>query len=111
MNTNLNSSIPGTRGITGEGWAAVVGVVGSAVLLLKKLLTAKGKTEHVSRHEFYAEMLATRERINTTHLALLDKLEANHREVLRALERQGERTGALETAVARLEGRMMKEEG
>ncbi len=104
MNTNLNSPVPGTHGIGGEGWAAVVGVVGSAVLLLKKLLSAKpGKGEHVTRAEFYAETLATRERINATHLALLEKLEANHREVLAAFERQAGRIGALETGLARVE--------
>ena len=39
-------------------------------------------------------MLATRERINVTHLAILDKLDANHRELLAALERQGNRISA-----------------
>ena len=102
MNTDLNSS--GARGISGEGWAALAGVVGSAVLLLKKLLRAKGeKPEAVGRAEFFAEALAVRERMNTMHLALLEKLEANHRELLGALGRQSERIGALETAIARLE--------
>jgi len=58
MNTNLNSSIPAPRGVTGEGWAAIAGAVGSAFLLAKKLLSSKGgKSEHISRVEFYAELM------------------------------------------------------
>ena len=79
MNGNLNSSVSGGRGISGEGWAAVVGVVGSAVLLLRKVLGGKGsKAEPVSREEFYTEALGTRERGHAMHLALLEKLEEMH---------------------------------
>jgi hypothetical protein len=38
MNTNLQSQIPSARAISGEGWAAIIGAVGSAFLLAKKLL-------------------------------------------------------------------------
>ena len=104
MNGNLNSSVSGVRGISGEGWAALAGVVGSVVLLLKKAWRAKeGRAEHITRSECCAATLATRERINEMHLAVLEKLEANQREVLAAFERQAERLGALEMAVARLE--------
>ena len=90
MNTNLQSQIPAARGITGEGWAAIAGAVGSAFLFGKKLLGRKSaKPELVSRAEFCAEMVASRERMHADHLALLEKLDANHRELLAALERQG----------------------
>jgi hypothetical protein len=50
MNTNLNTPIPAARGITGEGWAAIAGAIGSAFLLAKKLLSPKcGKSEHIWR--------------------------------------------------------------
>src|ERR1035441_5741104 len=90
MNTNLSAPIPSPRAISGEGWAAIAGAVGSAFLLLKKLVSPKpaSKPEPVSRADFYAEMLATRERLHANHLAILEKLDANHRELLAALDRQ-----------------------
>ena len=91
MNTNLNTPITAPRSISGEGWAAIAGAVGSAFLLAKKLLGPKpAKPEAMSRADFYAEMLASRERMHADHLALLEKLDANHRELLAALERQAD---------------------
>jgi hypothetical protein len=111
MNTNLNSPIAAARSISGEGWAAIAGAVGSAFLLAKKLLGPKAasKAELVSRAEFCAEMLATRERLHTNHLAILEKLDANHRELLAALERLGTRISALEAGFARLDERTMRQ--
>src|SRR5664279_4210980 len=110
MNTNLQSQIPSPRAISGEGWAAIIGAIGSAILLAKKLLSPKPahKPELVTRSDFYAEMLATRERINATHLAILDKLDANHRELLAALERQTTRINAVESGLARVDERTSK---
>jgi hypothetical protein len=106
MNTNLQSQIPSPRSLAGEGWAAVIGAIGSAFLLAKKLLSPKpAKPEHVSRAEFCAEMLATRERFHTNHLAMLEKLDANHRELLAALERLGTRISTLEAGLARVDER------
>jgi hypothetical protein len=109
MNTNLDSQIGSPRAISGEGWAAITGIIGSALLLAKKLVSPKpAKPEPVSRAEFYAEMMATRERINATHLAIMEKLAANHRELLAALDRQGTRINALESALARVDERTRK---
>ena len=109
MNTNLQSQIPSPRVISGEGGAAIAGAIGSAFLLAKKLLTSKpAKPEPVGRADFYAEMMATRERINATHLAVLEKLDANHRELLAALDRQANRISALETGLARVDERTSK---
>ncbi len=117
MNTNLQAQIPAARTITGEGWAAIAGVVGSAFLLAKKLLSPKGgKSDHVSRAEFYAELMALKdnmhsdhlvllEKLEAIHLALLDKLDLNHRELLAELERQGTRISALEAGLARVDER------
>jgi hypothetical protein len=110
MNTNLPSQLPALRAISGEGWAAIAGLVGSAFLLAKKLLGPKpaSKPEPVSRADFYAEMLATRERLHANHLAILEKLDANHRELLAALERQVTRISALEAGFARVDERMRR---
>ena len=106
MNTNLNTQLSTPRGITGEGWAAIAGAVGSAFLLAKKLLGPKpAKPELMSRADFYAEMLEVRDRLQVNHLALLEKLDANHRELLAALERHGARVSTLEAGFARVDER------
>jgi len=109
MNTNLQSDISSPRAISGEGWAAIAGAIGSALLLVKKLGSPKpGKPEPVSRADFYAEMLAIRERLHANHLAILEKLDSNHRELLAALERQATRINALESGLARVDERTRK---
>ncbi len=109
MNTNLNTPIPAARSISSEGWAAIAGAVGSAFLLAKKLLGPKpAKPELMSRADFYAEMLEVRDRMQANHLALLEKLDGNHRELLAALERQSARASALEAGFARLDERTRK---
>jgi hypothetical protein len=109
MNTSINSPIPSARTVSGEGWAAIAGAVGSAFLLVKKLVSPKpAKPEPVSRADFYAEMLATRERLHTNHLAVLEKLDANHRELLAALDRQVTRINALESGLTRVDERTRK---
>ena len=106
MNTNLNSQIQAAPAMSAEGWAAIGGVLGSALLLAKKLLTPKpAKPDLISRADFYAEMLATRDRMYADHLTLLEKLNTNHRELLAALERLAARVSALEACVARLDER------
>ena len=106
MSTSLNSQVASPRAISGEGWAAIIGAVGSAFLLAKKLLGPKAaKPEPMSRADFYAEMLASRDRMHADHLALLEKLDTNHRELLAALERQAARINALEAGLARVDER------
>ena len=106
MSTNLNTPIPSPRTVSGDSWAAIVGVVGSALLLAKKLLSPKAaKPEPMSRADFYAETLVSRDQIHANHVALLEKLDSNHRELLAALERQAARISALEAGVARLDER------
>ena len=112
-----NPSIPAARGISGEGWAAIAGTAGSAILLAKKLLTHKpAKPEQISRAEFYAELMVLKDNMHKDHLVLLQKLEANHlaplnkldlnqRALLAELERQSTRCHSLESAFARLDER------
>jgi hypothetical protein len=109
MNTNLNSQIPAARPLSSEGWATVGGVVGSALLLARKFLAPKAaKPEPMSRADFYAELAALKDQIHTGHLALLEKMDANHRELLAALERQGTRINALDAGLARIDERTRK---
>ena len=109
MNTNLHSQVPSPRVFSAEVWGAIAGAIGSAFLLMKRLLGSKAaKPEPLSRAEFYAEMLAMRDRMHDHQLGLLDKLDANHREVLAALERQVERINALESDLARVDERTRK---
>jgi hypothetical protein len=109
MNTNLNTQIPSPRAISGEGWAAIAGAIGSALILVKKFVSPKpGKPEPVSRADFYAEMLATRERLHANHVAILEKLDANHWELLATLDRQASRVNALESGLARVDERTRK---
>ena len=112
MNTNLNSQIPAARSLSGEGWAAITGIIGSALLLAKKLLSPKsGKPELMSRADFYAELAALKDHIHASHLAILEKLDANHRGLLAALERKADRISALETGLARVDERTSKAGG
>ena len=106
MNTDLNSPVTSPGSISGEGWATIGGVLGSAMLLAKKFLSPKtSKPELITRGDFYAEMVVSRDRAHADHLALLEKLDANHRELLAALERLATRVSALEASVARLDER------
>ena len=107
MNTNLNAPIPAAHSLSSEG--TVIGVVGAVALLMKKLLSSKpAKPEPMGRADFYAELAALKDHVHTGHLAILDKLDANHRELLAALERQATRINALESGLARVDERTSK---
>jgi hypothetical protein len=84
----------------------VIGVIGSALLLAKKLLSAKpAKPEPMGRADFYAELAALKDHIHAGHLAILEKLDANHRDLLAALDRQATRINAVESGLARVDER------
>ena len=106
MNTNLNSPIASARSLSSEGWATVAGVIGSALLLARKFLAPKAaKPELMSRADFYAELVVLKDHIHAGHLAILEKLDANQRELLAALERQATRINALESGLVRVDER------
>jgi hypothetical protein len=98
--------MPATRSWPSEGWAAIAGLIGSALLLARKLVAPRpGKPELMSRADFYAELGALKDHIHAGHLAILEKLDANHRELLSALDRQASRISALESGLARVDER------
>jgi hypothetical protein len=93
--------------LSGEG--TVIGVVGAALLLAKKLLTAKAaKPEPMGRADFYAELAVLKDHIHTGHLSILERLDVNHRELLAALERQATRLNTVESGLARVDERTRK---
>jgi hypothetical protein len=101
--------MPAARSLSSEGWAAIGGAIGSALLLAKKALSPKSaKPELMGQADFYAELAALKDHIHTGQLAILEKLDANHRELLAALERQGNRISALESGFARVDERTRK---
>jgi hypothetical protein len=105
----MQSQIGSPRTVSGEGWAAVIGIIGSALLLAKKLLTPRAaKPEPMSRADFYAELVVLKDHIHAGHLAILEKLDANQRGLLAALERQSTRINALEAGLARVDERTRK---
>src|ERR1035437_1175807 len=107
MNTSLNSPMPAAHSLSGEG--TVIGVVGAVALLMKKLLSSKpAKPEPMSRADFYAELAVLKDHIHTGHLAILEKLDANHRDLLAALEWQVTRINTLESGLARVDERTRK---
>ena len=106
MNSNLNTPIPTPRTLTAEGLAAAVGIMSSALLVAKRLLAAKPpKPEPMSRADFYAELVVLKDHIHAGHLAILEKLDANQRGLLAALERQADRISALESGLVRVDER------
>ena len=107
MNTNFNSPIPAPHSLAGEGTA--VGLFAAAFLLARKLFSPKAaKPDVLSRADFYAELVGLRDQIHAGHLATLEKLDMNHRELLAALERQAARINTLESGLARVDERTMK---
>jgi hypothetical protein len=87
----------------------VIGAVGAVALLMKKLLSSKpAKPEPMGRADFYAELAALKDQIHAGHLAILDKLDANHRDLLAALDRQATRINTLESGLARMDERTAK---
>ena len=101
MSTNLNSHIPATHSLSSEGMA--VGLFAATLLLAKKLFSPKpAQPEPMSRADFYAELAGLKDQMHADHLALVEKLDANQRELLAALERLANKISGLEAAFARL---------
>jgi hypothetical protein len=91
--------------------AIATALIAGLVALLKKFLPRKQapKPEYITRAEFHAGIESTRDRIGASYLALAEKIEQQHNQVLTTLDRQGanfeHRLDALDSAVARLDER------
>lgn len=91
--------------------AVLTALIAAAVALAKKFLPRKQvpKPEYITRAEFHAGIESTRDRIGASYLALAEKIEQQHNQVLTTLDRQGanfeRRLDSLESCLARLDER------
>ncbi len=86
-----------------ELWAGIATAAAAAFVFLKKLVSRKAARDiPITRSEFKSEMEAMRNRIGASHIALAEKIDANHKEVLSTFER---RLDQLESNFARLDER------
>ncbi len=91
--------------------AIATAVIAALAALAKKFLPAKKspKPEYISRAEFHDGLDKVRDRIGASYLALADKIELQHSQVLTKLDSQGtnfeHRLDALEASMARLDER------
>jgi hypothetical protein len=110
MSTNLLSQAPAPDAIPAEPRGLLLGAIATFLLAVRQCLKRKcaARADAISRAEFGAEMREISDRIHADHLALLEKLGANHRELLAALERQANRINELEVGFARLDERTRK---
>jgi hypothetical protein len=107
MNTNVLSNTAPPEGVSSEPRSLRAALAAAVLLAVRKYLSRKPATqpELLSRVEFGEELRDISDRIHADHLALLEKLDANHRELLAALERQATRINALEAGLARVDER------
>ena len=102
-------SVPSSTALAAIGTALIAG----GVAIAKKLLPRKEgpKPDVITRAEFHQGMDSVRDRVGASYLALSDKMDAQQRSVLEALERQGarfeRRLDQLESAFARLDERTL----
>ena len=110
MSTNLFSETAAPPLASSEPRGLIAALIGTAILAVRKYLRRKAaaRSEAISKGEFFIAMLGIKDRIHDDHLALLEKLDANHRELLAALERQVTRVNALESGLARVDERTRK---
>jgi hypothetical protein len=104
MLPSISSSATATAGI-------LVALITGLAAIAKKYIGRKSppKPEYITRAEFHSGVDSVRDRIGASYLALADKIEQQHNQVLTTLDRQGAnfeaRLDALESAVARLDER------
>jgi hypothetical protein len=105
------SQISAVKALPAEFWAALGALITGTVVIVKKLVARrqKPKPEYITRAEFHQGMDAVRDRVGASYLAVSDKLEANHKEVLASLHELAaaseRRLDAHEAALARLDER------
>jgi hypothetical protein len=107
MNTNLFSGTASPQADSTEPRGLIAAFVTTVIFAVRKYLKRKAaaRSEAISKDEFFTAMLAIKDRIHDDHLALLEKLDVNHRELLAALDRQVTRINALDAGLARVDER------
>jgi hypothetical protein len=86
-----------------EKWAAIAGIAGVVAVAAKKFFGHKPnpKPDYITRAEFHRELTAIRDRIGASYIAVAEKLDQNHKELLT-------RITELETGLARVDERTKK---
>ena len=107
MSTSVLPNTAAPNGVCAEPRSLRAALAAALLLIVRKYLKRKpaSQPELMSRAACCVEMRDLSDRIHADHLALLEKLDRNHRELLAALERQGARISALAEGVARLDER------
>ena len=110
MSTNLISETAAPPLASSEPRGPIAAFIGTAILAVRRYLKHKAaaRSEAISKDEFFTAMLGIKDRIYDDHLALLEKLDGNHRELLAALDRQATRITTLESGLARVDERTRK---
>ena len=110
MNTNILSATAVTDTGLGDHQGIIALILTTLILALQRHLRRKAaaRAETTMREELLRAMLALKEERHADQLAVLERLDANHRELKAALEQQGTRVTALEAGLARLEERTSK---
>jgi hypothetical protein len=103
MLAQISTAASATAGI-------IMALLSAAAAVAKKYIgRQKPKPDYITRAEFHQSMDATRDRIGASYLALADKIELQHNQVLTKLDRQGanfeRRLDQLESNLARLDER------
>ena len=94
-----------------ELWAGIATAAAAAFVFLRKIVRRKvaDRQVPVTRSEFDHGIESIRNRVGAGYLALAEKLDANHKELLSAITRQGEtferRIDQLESGLARVDER------
>jgi hypothetical protein len=105
------SQVPAFHSVPAELWAAIAAGLGLLTWSAKRLFARNrtAKPEYIDSPQLHAELDALAARLAAAYLALADKLEASHRELLAALDRQAaaieRRLDQVETALARVDER------
>ena len=94
-----------------ETYAAAAAALAGAVVIIRKLLSRKQppKLQPVTTGEFHQQMESMRNRIGASYLALDEKIDARHKELLSAISNLAatteQRLDRLDSTVARLDER------
>ena len=110
MSTNLFSEAVPPHADSAEPRGIIAALVATFLLAVRNYLKRKAaaRSGAISKDGFFTAMLAINDRIHDDHLALLEKLDVNHRELLAALDRLATRINALESGLARVDERTRK---
>jgi hypothetical protein len=111
MNTNVFSETAAPDAGSSQPRGITAAVVTAFLIAVRSYLKRKAaaRSEAASKEELLTAVLAIKDCMHADHLALLEKLAANQRELLAALERHRTDINALACGLARLEERTSKQ--